>query len=113
MNEIHILIQPIEYPLTLENLIKCFNCGSTVLIAKEEWGILKEDYFNSNPREEEPFRVVRVDVSYFCAVCGNMIEGYAFYGEDLLEKKDYDSKEDAESYLDYLEKQKVKSQEEN
>lgn len=108
MNEIHILVQPIDYPLTLDNLIKCFNCGSTVLRAKEEWGILKEDYYQNKPIEEEPFKVVRVDVSYFCAVCGQMIEGYAFYADELLEKKDYDSKEDAQNYLDWIEKQKNK-----
>lgn len=104
LEEIAVLVKPIDYPLNLDNLVKCENCGSTILRVKREYGVLKKEYFDGKPREEEPFRDVCCDTEFFCAVCGLEMEGYEFYGSDVLEKRGFDSAEEAKEYLTENEK---------
>lgn len=64
MNEIAILVQPIDYPLDLEKLQTCFNCGSTIFRVQRE-GETEEDSGNQ-------------DVELYCAQCGTHVLGYHF-----------------------------------
>lgn len=76
MNEIAILVKPIDYPLDLEKLETCFNCGSTVFrVQKEHEG------------DHE-------DIELYCAQCGTHVLGYCLPNLEEEKKSENVEKEE-------------------
>jgi len=109
MEEIPILVKPIDYPLTLANVLKCIWCGSTIFRIQEEWGILKDEFIGAD-EGQYPSKVARTNINFYCAVCGKMLEGYELIENYKVEVGEFDCSEDAKDHLTWLEEKEKNKQ---
>jgi len=98
MDEYAILVKPIDYPLSIDELEKCWNCGGNVFRVQNEWAILKAKTQENNTEPKVP-RPVLWNINLHCASCGKLFGGYSFFSENDLEEEKYSTLEDARFYM--------------
>lgn len=95
MNEYAVLVQPIDYPLSQDNMEICYNCGGNIFRVMYTWCAIKEKF-------EGKFllRSAVDDINFYCAICGINSSGIApSYGKQVIQG-DFATREEAEFFLD-------------